>query len=148
MLALGNSYPPAARFRNEMDRLFSDFFGEAADGSRGGMAEMTFPPLNVWEDDEVYHVEAELPGFKMDDLDISMLGNQITIKGERKNETKNEDATYHRRERTFGSFIRTLRLPGGVELEKASATLSKGVLMLDLPKERAARARRIEVKNA
>ncbi|UCE59935.1 MAG: Hsp20/alpha crystallin family protein [Phycisphaerales bacterium] len=130
------------RFRNEMDRLWSNFFGQQANGCE--CAGRGYPNLNVWEDGEAYIAEAEVPGIKLEDLEISVVDDELTIKGERK-ACGCEDVTYHRRERGVGSFSRVLHLPAEVDPEKVEATLSNGVLTIKLAKAQAVLPRKIEV---
>jgi HSP20 family protein len=133
---------PVQQWRGEMDRLFSDFFGrtESSPLTRG----RGFPPVNVWEDGDNLLIEAELPGVKSEDLDISVVGGELTIKGQR---TGGEDGmTYHRRERTTGEFARVLRLPVEVNSDRVNAALDNGVLLITLPKSEAAKPRRVQVK--
>ncbi len=129
------------RLSREMDRLF----GRMANNKARPAGAATFPALNAWEDQEQYYVEAELPGFRMEDLEITVLGNQLTVKGERK-PPQVEGGTWHRQERGHGSFSRTLELPGDIDSERVEATLKLGVLCVSLPKAAAAKPRRIEVK--
>jgi HSP20 family protein len=129
------------RLHDEMDRLFGRF-GNGVRGSRRN----AYPPLNLWEDDDSLYVEAELPGFQMDDLAIYVTGdNQLSIKGERKQPEVGK-ATWHRQERGYGSFTRLLELPVAVDNDKVSAEFAAGVLTITLPKMETAQARRIEVK--
>ena len=94
------------RLQNEMSRLFDRWPSEEARWE-------TFPPVNLWEEADGFRLEAELPGLKLDDLDITVTGrNQLTIKGERKPEAP-EKSQAHRQERVFGQFVRTLTLPPG-----------------------------------
>jgi HSP20 family protein len=93
-------------------------------------------------------VRAELPGMDPKDIDISIQGNLLTLKGERRQEKEEEGENYHRIERSFGAFSRTLQLPAEVDLEKVNATYKDGVLKIALPKTEAAGVRRIEVKTA
>src|SRR4029453_13209702 len=134
------------RLRGEVDRVFSDFFGDWS--PRGALGALlgtgVFPPLNIWEDEGGFYVEAELPGLKMEDLDGTVVGNQLTIKGERKAETP-KSSTYHRSEREKGTFARVLRVPAEVNGEKVRAALENGVLTVTLPKAEAAKARKIPV---
>jgi HSP20 family protein len=129
-----------------MDRLFEDFARELPDLTRlSGLRGGGFPALNVWEDDRNIYVEAEVPGMKMDDLELTVLGNELTIKGCFR-ETKREGVSYHRRERGGGSFTRVLRLPVDLDAEQVQAGLENGVLTVTMPKAASAKARKIEVK--
>ncbi|HSW46658.1 MAG TPA: Hsp20/alpha crystallin family protein, partial [Phycisphaerae bacterium] len=133
-------------FRGEMERLFGNLMEGLS--SWGGMVGVgAFPTVNAWEDDRNLYLEAELPGLKMDDLEITVTGNELTLKGERKG-GGGADVTYHRRERDVGPFTRVLRLPVSVDAEKVEASLKAGVLTVTLPKAEAARLRKIQVKGA
>ncbi len=127
------------RFQNEVNQLFN----------RAGVAQTQaagFPLLNLWADDDHVYVEAELPGMTQDQLEIYVHdGNQLTISGERK-PCEVANATWHRQERGFGKFSRTVTLPVLVETDKVEAKLEQGVLLLKLPKSPAAKPRRINVK--
>jgi HSP20 family protein len=104
-----------------------------------------FPAINLWEDDDAFLVEAELPGFEMDDLEIFVANqNQLSIKGERK-PLSDEKATPHRQERWHGTFVRTLTLPSPVDDARVEAKLDNGVLAVRLPKHEAAKPRRIAI---
>jgi HSP20 family protein len=139
---LGEMQVEMQRLHDEMNRLF----GRYGNGLRGNGRNM-YPPLNLWEDEGNYYVEAELPGFKMDDLEIYVTQeNQLSIKGQRQR-PEVEKATWHRQERGYGSFARLLELPGSVDNERVTAEFSSGVLTVTLPKREAAKARRIEVKS-
>jgi len=105
----------------------------------------TFPAVNIWEDENSLYAEAELPGVKMEDIEISVVGNELTLKGERK-PFAGDDGKYHRRERGVGSFTRVLHLPLDIDAEKVEATLRNGVLLIHLPKAAAALPRKIEVR--
>ncbi len=105
-----------------------------------------FPPLNVFETDESFVVEAELPGFTMGDLEISMLEGELTILGKRE-EKLPENVVQHRRERAGSTeFKRVLKVNAPVDSEKVSAKLEHGVLTIELPKAEAAKPRRIDIK--
>ncbi len=143
-IASGNS--ALSHLRDEVDRLV----GHMVDGSVNWTplafnVAPTYPALNVWETEEALAVEAELPGFKMENIELSVMGRELTIKGERSQESAT-DATWHRRERSAGTFARVLRLPFDVDAEKIAASFKDGVLHVTLPKAEAARPRRIEVK--
>jgi len=138
-----NGTTPFNRLRNEMEQMFRGFFDDVPEF--GLVAERTFPPLNVWEDDANLYAEAELPGVNMSDIEIFVSGDELTVKGERKASTE-EDAAWHRRERGAGTFSRAIRLPVEIDAEKVEAGLTNGVLLITLPKSLAARPRKIEVK--
>jgi HSP20 family protein len=130
------------RLQKEMDRLFA----QPAGAPRGRPLAPSFPPVNGWEDEEAFHFEAELPGFKQEDLTIQVQRrNQLTIQGERKTDPSLQ-GVWHRRERGTGRFQRTFVLPLAVEADKVEARLENGVLHLTLPKAAEARPRRIVVK--
>ena len=98
----------------------------------------------MWEDGETLYVEAEVPGLKNEDLDISVVGNDLTIRGQT-GDRPQEGAAYHRQERGFGAFNRVLRMPFEVDADRIEASLTDGVLLLKLPKAESAKPRRIKV---
>jgi HSP20 family protein len=131
-------------FQNEMNRVFDRWSN--ADGGRSFFGFGGFPPMNVWEEGDVVCVEAELPGQDLKDLEIYVTGgNQLTVKGERK-QASAEKGVWHRQERGFGQFTRTLTLPFPVDPDKVEARLENGVLKVKLAKHESARPRKIEVK--
>jgi HSP20 family protein len=137
---------PIYQLRDEMDRLLTGVFGPWSAGdlpvvSRGQ------PAVNMWEGDEAVTVELEVPGLKSDQVEISVVGNQLTLRVERPDLTQ-EGVTYHRRERPVGSFTRVLRLPVDVEPDRVEAALNDGVLTITLPKARSAKPRKIQVTTA
>lgn len=132
------------RLRAEMDRLFGSLLGEGL-AAPFGWAERAFPAMNIWENAESVFVEAEIPGMKLEDLELTAMGNELTIKGERKR-IEDAEACYHRQERGVGTFVRTVRLPVDVNADKVEATFKDGVLTVVLPKSEAARPRKITVK--
>ncbi len=144
MLARRNlAMPSHAELRRELDRVFDGFLGPQANPMRS----RAYPALNVWESDERLMVEAEVPGLNMDDLDITIQGNELTIKGRRQS-LEGENLVYHRRERGTGEFTRFMTLPFDVDADRVEAALKDGVLMIILPKSEQARARKITVKSA
>jgi len=128
------------RLRDEMERAFG------GNGLRR-VGESVYPPLNLWGNDDTLVVEAELPGFELDDLEIYVNGeNQLSIQGERKPPT-HEGGTWHRQERGFGTFNRMIELPERVDADKVSAEFNDGVLTITMSKREEAKPRRIEVKS-
>jgi HSP20 family protein len=131
------------RLQGEMGRLFEDF-GAGLPRTAGLVA--AFPPVNVREDAEAFHVEAVVPGLTQEQVQVSVTNkNQLTLQGERLPEEANK-GRWHRRERGFGRFQRALKLPAPVDADKVEAKLENGVLYLRLPKAEEARPRRIAVK--
>ncbi|UCF20146.1 MAG: Hsp20/alpha crystallin family protein [Gemmatimonadota bacterium] len=137
------------QLRGELDRVFNDVFGDSLSDrwavGRGFGPEPSFPAVNVWEDSEKLYAEAEVPGLQMEDLEILVKGNELTVKGERRNGGQ-EGVTYHRRERAEGPFCSVVRLPLDVQVDGVEAQLDGGVLTITLPKAPSARPRKIEVK--
>ena len=128
------------RIQDEMNRALS----RTAAGPRSLTA--SFPPMNIWEDEDHWYVEAELPGMELDDLEILVQDNQLTIQGERK-QPELAEATWHRSERGFGKFSRSFQFSEDVDADKVQARLKQGVLLIELPKRAEVKPRRIEVKS-
>jgi HSP20 family protein len=132
-----------------VERVLDDVVGEYLGGRpwlwRTQPSERSFPAVNVWENEEMLFAEAEVPGLKLDDLEISVTGNELSIKGQRREEEQ-EGVTYHRRERGTGSFRGVVRLPVDVDVNKVEARLANGVLTIELPKAPSAKPRKIELK--
>lgn len=127
------------RLRREMDRVLQGTTRLSAPG---------FPALNVWTNADGVVVTAEIPGITPDDLDISITGDTLTLTGARQPGETGENVRYHRRERGFGRFTRSLQLPYRVEANQVSATFDKGVLRIDLPRAEADKPKKIQVKAA
>lgn len=130
--------------QDEMNRLFSGTF------SRGGQDEIMrgawSPQVDIFENKDQIVLEAELPGMKAEDVNISIENNVLTLYGERKFEKKDEQDNFHRVERSYGSFTRSFTLPPTVSSESADAEFENGVLRLTLAKREEAKPRRIEIK--
>jgi HSP20 family protein len=134
--------PAFPELRREMDRLFENFLGTEPLAPSNGLR--PFPALNLWEDAERVFAEAEMPGLRMDDLEISIQGNELAIKG-RRAPLEGDNLVYHRRERGTGEFV---TLPLDVDADRVEATLKDGVLTIVMPKAETARVRKIAVKGA
>ena len=110
-------------------------------------AERTFiPAFEIKETKEGYLFKADMPGVKENDLEVSITGSRLTIKGKREEEKKQESETYYTYERSYGAFTRTFTLPEGCDGAKAHAELKEGVLTLLVPKTLEAQPKRIDVK--
>jgi HSP20 family protein len=106
------------------------------------------PAVNVWRNDDEIQLTAELPGIDVNQLDVSVQGNQLTLKGAYPQRELREGETWLRQERPSHAFIRTLELPFQVEAEKVDAKYAHGVLTLTLPRAEAEKPKRIEIKAA
>ncbi len=104
------------------------------------------PAIDLAEEDDNYIVTCDLPGVNKDDLDISVSGNALSIKGEKKDEREGKDGRYYRRETWSGSFQRTVTLPETVDPNKIDAEMKNGVLTVTLPKKEEVKPRQISVK--
>ncbi|RMF86390.1 MAG: Hsp20/alpha crystallin family protein [Nitrospirae bacterium] len=144
---------PFAALHEEMDRLFDDFFRSFDWWPFERFASSTegyLPRVDVAEDEENVVVTAELPGLEEKDIEVSLAGGVLTLKGEKREESETRDKEYVRTERSFGAFRRSIPLPCEVEEDKVKATFKRGVLTVTLPKSEAARreTRRIPVEAA
>lgn len=128
------------RLRREMNRLFSEWPMQATWGTAPA-----YPAMNVWAYEDSAIVTAELPGVNLEDLDISVEDDVLTLRGQREAEQR-EGVTYHRRERRHGSFVRTLRVPFGVDADNVDATFKKGVLNIVLPRAEEDKPKKITVR--
>ena len=141
-------WQPFSNVSSEMNRLHEEMnrlFGRYANGAPG-FPQSVYPPVNLWEDEDSYFVEAELPGCRSENLEMYVTSeNQLSIKGERTPPTL-EKGAWHRQERGYGSFSRLMDLPGAVDGGRVSAEFKDGVLKITLPKKEEAKPRRIEVK--
>jgi len=131
--------------QEEVNRLFTGNFARAFDDE--GIARGSWSPnVDIYENKDQIVLEAELPGMKREDFDVSVENNIITLRGERHFEKKEDSDNYHRVERAYGSFTRSFTLPNTVSSEGASADYSNGVLRVTIPKREETKARRIEIK--
>jgi HSP20 family protein len=148
-------FDPFVSFRREVDRMFDDFFNNLGFGGRslrpliGGWQGVT-PTIDVAETDREMVVTAELPGLDQKDFEVTLAGDVLTIKGEKKAEQEQKDGDHYYMERRFGTFSRSVRLPFEVKDEKVDAKYDRGVLTIRVPKpvEAQQAVRRIEVKAA
>lgn len=133
------------RIRREMDRLWDSFL-EGRPVRRTEDEREWLPSVDVSETKNDLVIRAELPGLDSKDIDISMNNGFLTIKGEKKNEKEEKDENYHLIERSYGSFIRSIRLPREVQSDKITASFKNGVLKITLPKSEEAKKKEIKIK--
>jgi len=130
--------------QDEMNRLFT---GNIQRGSQDEIMRGAWSPqVDIFENKDQIVLEAELPGMKPEDVEISIENNVLTLHGERRFEKKDESDNFHRVERSYGSFTRSFTLPPTVSSENAQAEFENGVLRLTLAKREEAKPRRIEIK--
>ena len=131
-----------ARLQGDLNNLFSGRYRR-----RGFWPQLRdFPLINVVSGADEVTVSIELPGMNSDNVDLSITGDTLTIRGERKPEADVDDGQYHRRERVTGAFVRTVTLPERVSADQAGARYRDGILTVTIPKSPDAKPRRIAVK--
>lgn len=128
--------------REAMDRLFDEAFTRPLSLS----SVTAMPAIDMYQTDDEVVVKAALPGLKSDDVQISVTGDLLTLRGEFKQENEKKDATYHIREHRYGAFERSIMLPTDVQTEKAKADFENGVLTITLPKAEAVKPKTISIK--
>jgi HSP20 family protein len=138
----GKTLQEAERLQNEMNRLWGMLSGAPASLEKSGL----FPPVVVSEDNDCLYVRAELPGAESDQLDLSVVNDQLILRGERKSGEEGEKVNYHRREREEGIFRRVIALPSRVNTEKVEARTKNGILTIKLAKAEEVKPRPIQIK--
>jgi len=130
------------RLQQEMDSLFGNF--------NPGHFEIgpTFPPLNIYTNDQAEIITAEMPGFRPENIEINVVGETLTISGERQEKDVEAKAEYHRQERSYGKFTRSIELLFPVEADKVDAAFENGILRIHMPRAEADRPKKISVKTA
>jgi HSP20 family protein len=133
----------------EMERRFDDLFSWPslpAMWRRMPGVEMAWAPaIDVFEKDDRFVVKAEVPGMKEADIDVSVVGNRLIIKGERKAESEVEKEDYYYSERSYGSFSRSIDIPSHVDAKKIEASYDDGVLEINLPKTPGVKPQKVSV---
>lgn len=138
---------PFLALRERMDRLMDEFFGGFDAwpfASRWAISPFEWrigaftPRIDVRDEDNQIKIDAELPGMSEKDVDISLSGDAIVIKGEKKQETEEKEKNYYRMERSYGSFERAIPLPADIDRNKVEASFKNGVLSITMPKTKEA----------
>ena len=133
-----------ARFHDEMDNLFHSFLG---DWCWPALEHRRWPVIDIVENENDFVIKAEVPGCKADDIDISVHGNVLTIRGEKKAEEEKKEKGYYHMERSYGSFRRDLTLSAGLNPDKIEACCKDGILTVTLPKSEKAKAVKVKIKD-
>ena len=126
--------------------LFDRFFDDWRLPSLFSDEDTWVPAFDIKENDKEYEVTAELPGIDPKDIDITLSEGILSVKGEKKHEEEEKGEDYHRIERRYGSFHRSFRIPGKVDVDKIDANYKDGVLKLMIPKSEGSETKKIEVK--
>jgi HSP20 family protein len=127
------------RIQDEINRAFGDEFTQP---------EAEFPPINVWRGENGIVVTAQVPGVPLEALDVTVHQNTLTIKGNRTEAATEGDVSFHRRERIFGPFARTVGLPFSVDPDQVRASAECGILTIELPRPENDRPRKIQINRA
>ncbi len=137
-----NIQDPFVNFRNEMERVFDDFFSlrptELFDSE-------WVPSIDVDEDEKNVYVRAEIPGIEEKDIDVTLEENILTISGEKKEEHEEKNKKQWLRESRFGSFQRSVALPEGIKADSAKAKFKKGVLNIEIEKTEKSKPKSIKI---
>jgi HSP20 family protein len=140
------------RWERDTERMMNQFFGRPfmpwwpERWLRTEPMEVNAPSVDVYVEKDDIVIKAELPGMEKDDIQVNLSNHTLTLKGEKKREEKIKEENYFCSERAYGSFSRTLELPGDVQGEKVKASFKNGVLEIRLPVAETAKAKSIKVK--
>jgi HSP20 family protein len=129
------------RLQRDMNRLFNQY------GTSGRRIAPSYPAVNVWFNEEDLVISAEMPGVKIEDLDINVQRENLTISGVLGADELPEDALYHRKERGSGQFSRTIQMPFTVDPDVVEASFKDGVLTINLPRAEADKPKKITIKS-
>lgn len=143
-----------ARWEQQMERLFGDFFWhrlrpfrDERPWSTGGL-EMAAPPVDLYEEKDEIVAKIELPGMGKEDIQVDISDRLLTVRGEKKRKEAAKDEDYFRSERSFGSFSRSVEIPVEVHVDRARASFKDGVLEIRVPRSEAAKKREIKIRVA
>jgi HSP20 family protein len=131
-----------------VDRMFDELMGRGLRRvfSEGAVRGSWTPAVDIIEKENGIHILADLPGFKPEDVDLTVEGGVLTVRGERRFEEATEGETYHRIERVYGVFERTFTLPNSVDTTKIEAKFANGEMIVTLPKREESKPRSVKVK--
>jgi HSP20 family protein len=140
-----------ANLHGAVDRLFEDFFGPSSTRGDGGQHEVapTYRlPLDVKEADGGYEIQASVPGFKPDEVDVTITDGLLRIQAQHSEESRKEEGGYLRREVAFGNYQRAIQLPADVKAEGVSATFENGILTVKVPRAPRPQPTKIQVMSS
>lgn len=126
---------PLGTFRSDIESIFDNFFkGFNFPAIAESGSNLLNARMDIAETEKDYSLEVEIPGVEEKDIDISLSGDLLTVKGEKKSEEKKEDKNYLRIERSYGSFQRSVTLPPDIDADKVKANFKNGILTITIPK--------------
>jgi HSP20 family protein len=131
--------------QSELNRLFGRTYAGAGDDS-GSTAGAWVPPMDVYETQDRFVVSLELPGIDPESVDVSVEDSTLTVRGDRSFSSEVNEENFHRVERRYGQFSRSLTLPNTADAERIEASFDKGVLTIEVPKVEQAKPRKISIK--
>ena len=134
--------------QQEMNRLFGSAFETQGGVANGGAGSRWIPPMDLVEDDEHFVVRADLPGVEEQDVSVELEDNVLTISGQRKSDAEQRKDGYYRIERAYGAFSRSLTLPEGIDPGGITASFTKGVLEVRIPKPEERKPRKVAINVA
>ena len=149
-MAFAQRHPMAdlIRMREAMSHMSQPSTGQG-DGEEGAWGQATWmPPVDIYETEDAFILEAELPGMTKDDVDIEFVENRLILRGVHRPNPEMKEEHYRRRERAYGRFERTFLLPALIDRDHVTAEMHHGVLTLRLPKSEAAKPKRIPIRDA
>ncbi len=130
----------------DFNDLVNEFLSDPFNTLEGAETRPFIPAFDVSETDDEIRVKAELPGMDVENIDVNLTGNVLTVKGEKKEEKEEKGENTHRVERSFGTFSRSFSLPTEVDPDKVNASYKDGVLSLKMPKTEAGKKKNIKVQ--
>ncbi|MCS7264268.1 MAG: Hsp20/alpha crystallin family protein [Armatimonadetes bacterium] len=138
------------RFDRSLEKLLSDFLGDLDRNfwSWSRKLERLTPAIEITETSDSYIVQVEVPGVKVEDIEVTLQDDILTIKGKRERSEERKDEIVHWVERAYGEFSRSIRIPSDVKIDEVEATYKDGILKVRLPRTEESKPRRIEVKVA
>ena len=132
--------------QNRMNTMFQDYTRGTGTGEGDVMTTASFvPPVDIYEDKQNIVLKLEVPGMKLEDVDVQIENNTLTVRGERKFEKEEKEENFHRIERSYGSFFRSFALPNTVDPSKVDANYDAGVLRISLKKREEAKPKQVKV---
>jgi HSP20 family protein len=142
------SWEPATEvssIQNEMNRLFNTFLDQPTSGGRSAGPRRWVPAMDLIETSDNYVLRADLPGLSDRDVNVQLQDNVLTVSGERRAASEQQQEGYYRLERAFGAFSRSLTLPEGVDADAVKANFDRGVLEIKVPKPEQKKPRQVRI---